>query len=69
MVLESLVASLLAKYLGTLIDGLTPENLRLAIVGGALELRNLKFKSEVSLSKERVCALCVFCSFLGVLCW
>ncbi len=47
MVLESLVASLLAKYLGQLIDGLSPENLTASITGGRLELSNLKFKPEV----------------------
>jgi hypothetical protein len=47
MVLESLVASLLSKYLGQLIDGLTPENLSVAIAGGELKLSNLKFRHEV----------------------
>lgn len=50
MSLSSLVVvltALVVQYLGQLIDGLTPENLSVAISGGVLDLRNLKFKPEV----------------------
>eukprot|EP00808_Paulinella_micropora_P000973 g79679.t1 len=46
MVLESLVTSLLNKYLGMYIEGLDPEQLQMNVWSGNVDLKNLKLKSS-----------------------
>jgi len=46
MVLESIVSSLLEKFLGDYIDGLSTQNLRLGIFSGDVVLQNLAIKTS-----------------------
>lgn len=45
MVLEGVISGLVSRYLGDFI-ALPPENLRIALVSGDLDLKNLLFKPE-----------------------
>eukprot|EP00457_Paulinella_chromatophora_P000029 gb/GEZN01000029.1/.p1 GENE.gb/GEZN01000029.1/~~gb/GEZN01000029.1/.p1 ORF type:complete len:3687 (-),score=441.49 gb/GEZN01000029.1/:130-11190(-) len=46
MVLESLVTSILNKYLGMYIEGLDPAQLQMNVWSGVVDLKNLKIKSS-----------------------
>jgi vacuolar protein sorting-associated protein 13A/C len=44
---EGIVSTLISRYLGDYIEGLTKENLHLSLLSGNVELKNLKFHKDV----------------------
>ena len=46
MVLETIAANLLSKYLGDYLGGLQKENLKLSVLSGNVSLENVELKRE-----------------------